>query len=241
MPSNNDMIWITGASSGLGAKLTIEFCKRGASVFATARRLEALEELKTQIDNLSLNNGYKLIIKKCDVRSSDDVSESLKFISDKGDLICLINNAGVTSFKRAEENSIQEIEEIIQTNLFGSIYTIKSVLSEMIYRKKGIIINLLSVVTKKIFTNSSAYSASKAGLMGYVNVLREEVRKYNIKIVNVVPGATETSIWSKEMIEKYSTRMMRPEEVANQIADIYFNQNSIVIEELVMRPVGGDL
>jgi short-subunit dehydrogenase len=241
MSSNKDIIWITGASSGLGAELTKEFCRRGAFVFATARRLEALEVLKLQIENLDLNNDYNLIIKKCDVRSNDDVSESLKSISDKGDLVCLINNAGITSFKRAEDNSIEEIEEIIQTNLLGSIYTIKNVLPEMISRKKGIIINLLSVVTKKIFTNSSAYSASKVGLMGYVNVLREEVRKYNIKIVNVVLGATETSIWSKEMIEKYGSRMMRPEEIADQIAEIYFNQNSIVIEEIVMRPIGGDL
>lgn len=237
----NEIIWITGASSGIGAELTKAFCKRGAFVFATSRRIDALQSLKNEIVNLGLNNGYELVIRKCDVSSKQDIKNTVEDISDKGDLVCLINNAGITSFKKAEDNSIEEIENIIQTNLIGSISSIKSVLPIMMTRKKGIIFNLLSVVTKKVFTNSSVYSASKIGLMGYTNVLREEVRKYNIKIVNIIPGATETSIWSKEMIEKYSERMMRPEEIATQIAELYFNQNSVVVEEVVLRPIGGDL
>jgi uncharacterized protein len=241
MTSNQEIIWITGASSGLGAELTKEFCNRGAFVFATARRYEKLQNLQIEIENLKLENNYRLIIQKCDVASKEDIFNTAQTISSNGNLVCLINNAGITSFKRAEENSIEEVENIIQTNLLGSIFSIKSVLPKMIEQKKGLIFNVLSVVTKKIFTNSSAYSASKIGLMGYVNVLREEVRKFNIKIVNIIPGATETSIWSKEMIEKYHSRMMRPAEIAYQLAEIYYNQNSIVVEEVVMRPIGGDL
>ena len=119
-------------------------------------------------------------------------------------MIALINNAGITSFKLAEENSINEINDIINTNLLGSIYAIKAVLPQMISNRSGTIINILSVVTKKTFTKSSVYSASKMGLLGYTNSLREEVRKYNIKVINVIPGATATPMWSKEMRNQFS-------------------------------------
>jgi short-subunit dehydrogenase len=100
---------------------------------------------------------------------------------------------------------------------------------------------VLSVVTKKVFTRSSAYSASKHGLIGYANSLREEVRKYNIKVINVVPGATQTPIWSHEMREKFGERMMTVEEVAQVLVWLYLQKGNLVTEEIVLRPILGDL
>ena len=84
-------------------------------------------------------------------------------------------------------------------------------------------------------------TASKLGLMGFLNVLREEVRRNNIRIVNVIPGATETSIWSSDMLNKYSDKMMKPDDIAKIIVDYFMNQASPVIEEILLRPIGGDL
>ena len=88
-------------------------------------------------------------------------------------------------------------------NLLGSIYTTKAVLPEMIKRKSGTIINILSVAAKTVFTNSSIYTASKSGLEAFGKVLREEVREYNIRVINIFPGATATEIWSKEALDKF--------------------------------------
>lgn len=241
MSEHQFVVWITGASSGLGASLAEEFCKRGAFVFATSRRMEKLQQLKEKIDNSNINSGYKLEVIKCDVSDKFDVQNCFEKISELGKIDCLINNAGVTSFNKAKKDSLEDIDKIINTNLLGAIYTIKSVIPAMINQNSGTIINILSVVTEKIFSNSSIYSASKLGLKGYTRVLREEVRNNNIRVINISPGATETEIWSEEIVNKYSERMMKPIDLASLIADIFYKQNSIVIEDIVIRPQGGDL
>ena len=111
----------------------------------------------------------------------------------------------------------------------------------MISKGGGTIINILSVVTKKTFTNSSIYSASKWGLLGYSNSLREEVRKHNIKVINVIPGATETPIWSKEMRNEHSERMMSSDEIARVLVWAFLQKSNLVTEEIVLRPIEGDL
>lgn len=230
-------IWITGASSGIGKAAAIEFAKTGSRVFVSARRKSELDRLNSELkdDNLSVE------VFPCNIASSSNVEQTVKKILINNNIDCLINNAGITSFKLAEENSINEINDVIHTNLLGPIYAIKSVLPSMIKQGGGTIINVLSVVTKKVFTRSSVYSASKQGLIGYANSLREEVRKHNVRIINVIPGATQTPMWNSEMREKYGDRMMTVEEIAQVIVWLYLQKGNIVTEEIVLRPILGDL
>ena len=237
MKNQSDGIWITGASSGIGKAAAKEFARTGSKIFVSSRRKTELERLNNELkdENLSVE------IYPCNIASSTNVDQTVKKILTANKIDCLINNAGITSFKLAEENSINEIDDIIHTNLLGPIYSIKSVLPSMIKQGGGTIINILSVVTKKVFTHSSAYTASKNGLLGYTNSLREEVRKHNIKIINVVPGATQTTMWSNEMREKYGDRMMTAEEIAQVIVWLYLQKGNLVTEEIVLRPILGDL
>src|SRR3989339_1517758 len=207
MADQKSGIWITGASSGIGKAAAAEFARIGCRVFVSARRVTELERLNKSLSKDKL----ELDIFPCNVASSANVEQTVKKILSTHKIDCLINNAGITSFKLAQENSINEIDDIINTNLLGPIYSIKSVLPSMIKQGGGTIINILSVVTKKVFSQSSAYSASKHGLIGYTNSLREEVRKHNVRIINVIPGATQTPMWTSEMREKYGDRMMTPE------------------------------
>jgi len=230
-------VWITGASSGIGKALACKFAKNGIFVLGTARRNDLLDEIKNELGEFSTF----FMCHQLDISDFSLVSEFHKKISTEYQIECLINNAGTTSFKNAIENSIQEIEDIIQVNLLGSIYAIKTVLPEMLERKSGTIINILSVVTQKIFTSSSAYSASKSGLHAYTKVLREEVRDKNIRVINVSPGATATSIWPEGVLQKYSERMMNAEAIAEMIYHVYSEKSNLVSEELVLRPLKGDL
>lgn len=230
-------VWITGASSGIGRAAAVEFAKTGAKVFASGRRAAELERINTELDS----DKISVEVFPCNVASSTNVDQTVKKILANSKIDCLINNAGITSFKLAEENSINEINDIINTNLLGSIYAIKAVLPQMISNGGGTIINILSVVTKKTFTKSSIYSASKWGLLGYANSLREEVRKYNIKVINVIPGATTTPIWSKEMRNEFSDRMMTSEDIARVLVWAFLQKENLVTEELILRPIEGDL
>lgn len=230
-------IWITGASSGIGKAIAAEFAKIGCNVFVSARRANELERLKEELEEYEDN----VHIFPCNVASSANVEQTCKKITADFRLDCLINNAGVTSFKAAEDNSINEINDIINTNLLGSIYTVKSVLPVFKKAKSGTIINVLSVVVNKIFTESSLYSASKMGLWGYSRVLREEVRKHNIKVVNIIPGATETPIWSQNTRREHGERMMQPESIARVVVSSFLQKDNLVTEEIVLRPLTGDL
>ena len=228
-------IWITGASSGIGKATVNEFVSVGCNVFASARRVNELNRL-TENDSESQIGIYS-----CNVASRANVDQTFKKISAEYNINCLINNAGITSFKSAEENSIKEIDEVINTNLLGSIYTTKAVLPHFKKIGGGTIINVLSIVTEKTFTNSSVYTASKMGLLGYARVLREEVRKYNIRVINVLPGATETLIWSREMREEHSKRMMSPESIARLMVSAFLQSDNLVVEDIVIRSLQGDL
>ena len=230
-------IWITGGSSGIGKAAAKEFARTGSRVFVSARRTRELELLNDELDKEKLVAD----IFPCNVASSANVDLTIKKILALQPLDCLINNAGITSFKAAEDNSVYEINDIINTNLLGSIYTIRLLLPHFIKQGRGTIINILSSAAKKIFTNSSAYTASKLGLLGYTNVLREEVRKYNIRIINILPGATETPMWSAEVRKNSSERMMTPEEVARLLVWVYLQEGNMVPEEITIKPVEGDL
>ncbi|MBM4171474.1 MAG: SDR family oxidoreductase [Ignavibacteria bacterium] len=237
MDQKEKAVWITGASSGIGKELTIEFANNGILVIATSRRKNLIDSYKKEIGEKAKN----IVSGKLDISDPMAVEEFYNSISKKYFIRTLINNAGATSFKRAEEDSVIEIKNIIDVNLLGAIYSIKSVLPEMVKNKSGTIINILSVVTKKVFTNSSAYSASKHGLLAYSNSLREELRDKNIRIINFSPGATKTPIWPSDTLENNSHRMISPNELAKFIFQVYSNKANMVAEEIVVRPIQGDL
>ena len=235
--AKKDGIWITGASSGIGKAVALEFAKVGCNVFVSARRVQELEGLKDEAGKQSDN----IFPYPCNVASSTNVDQTFKKISSEFEINCLVNNAGITSFKHASDNSVNEINDIINTNLLGAIYSTKAVLSTFIKNESGTIFNILSVVVNKTFTRSSVYAASKMGLLGYSNSLREEVRKHNIRVINIIPGATETSMWSQEIRKEKADRMMNPESVARMIVSAYLHKDNLVTEEIVLQPVTGDL
>lgn len=231
-------VWITGAASGIGRCTAIEFARQGFKTFASSRREDLLEGLKAELsqENLSL---YTF---PCDISLPSAIEVTMGRISSLGgDIDCLVNNAGVTSFKPAEENSLDEIKEIIETNLLGSIYTIKAVLPGMIKRKGGTIINVISTAALEVLANSSAYSASKAGLKAYSDVLREEVRKYNIRVIDIFPGPTCTPMWPGEMLKEHGSKMMDPFEIARMMVSVYKQNETLVTEKIIMKPIGGSI
>ncbi|MFZ5946918.1 MAG: SDR family oxidoreductase [Stygiobacter sp.] len=237
MEEKINSVLITGASSGIGKALVEVFVNNSYHVIGISRREKNLIDLKK---SLGENEKYFDFL-VADISERNQIEKIFDNISSKYFVYCLINNAGISSFKSAIDDTIDEIEKIIKTNLFAPIYLIKKFLPEMILKKDGTIINILSVVNKKIFTNSSIYSASKTGLESFSKVLREEHRNDNIKIINVFPGATATEIWPSKALEKYSSKMMDSKSVANIIFQAFEQQGNLSVEELVIRPITGDL
>jgi len=158
-----------------------------------------------------------------------------------GPIDVLINNAGKTVFKNFLSTTLAEFDSIIDTNLRGQIVAIKSILPSMVRRKHGWIINVLSHAAVKTFESSAAYTATKAGMLGLAKVLREELRPSRIKVVNVIPGPTDTSMWSASSRTKYAHRMMSPKSVAESVLALYQMPDDVVADELIIRPIQGDI
>ncbi len=162
MAKEKAAVWITGASSGIGRAAASEFARVGSKVFVSARRVTELERLNRELkkDKLSVD------IFPCNVASSANVDQTVKKILAESDVDCLVNNAGITSWKLAEENSANEIDDVINTNLLGSIYTIKYLLPHFIERGGGTIIQYSFNCNQKDFYSQQCLCCIEDGTAG---------------------------------------------------------------------------
>jgi NADP-dependent 3-hydroxy acid dehydrogenase YdfG len=185
------------------------------------------------------NEAYAFV---CNVRSERSVISTKKKILEKcGKIDVMVNNAGVTVFKSLIDTKSHEFDNIMDTNVRGSFLMIKAVLPLMIKNRKGHIINVLSVAANTYFEDSSVYSASKAALYALTSVLRNEVRRYNIKVSNVLPGNVDTPMWDSKARAKYRNRMMTPKEIAQIILSVAIQPKKVVIEDVVIKSIKGDI
>lgn len=231
-------IWITGASSGIGKELAIEFSNAGYFVVLSGRRKAPLVKIVSEIKK----SGGEAEAFVCDVMSEKSILAASKSIIKKyGKIDILVNNAGVTVFKSIMDTTTKDFDSVLDTNLRGAFLCIKSVLPQMINNKNGQIINILSVAANTAFENSTAYAASKAGLLALSNSLREEIRDLNIKVSNILPGAVETPMWDSKSRQKFKHRMMSTTDIAKIVVTIAEQPLKVLIEDITIRPIKGDI
>ncbi len=237
----NKVFWITGANKGIGKAIAlklIEEFKNSKFILSSSSK----ETLKPLIQEIGLNqNVYFFPFDLRDKKSLDYMYEKIR--SSIGDVDVLINNAGVGKFAPMIKLTEEDLNWSFDVNFKAPFLIIKKILPSMMEKKSGAIINILSVVVKKSFPNSSIYSASKSALFSLANSLREEVRKDGIKVINILPGATATDIWHPKQKEKYSHLMMQAEDVADVVVSnikLLANQR-LHIEDITIRPQNGDL
>jgi NADP-dependent 3-hydroxy acid dehydrogenase YdfG len=232
------VVWITGASSGIGAALAESFASRGDVVVASARSAAGLARLKRSIERAS---GTCHAI-ACDVREERQVARAAsKIAATLGRVDILVNNAGVTSFKSFLSTSVGEFDNVVSTSLRALYLATRAVLPSMLRRKRGIVLNILSYAAKTTYTNSAAYAAAKSGAEAMMNVVRAETRHAGIKVVNVYPGAVLTPMWPSRIRRRSAREMMTPAEIADLITSLTLQPESMQVEEIIIRPQGGDL
>jgi short-subunit dehydrogenase len=232
------VVWVTGASRGIGAAIAKEFAAIGAVVCMSARNVNLLKSIAKEIQA----QAGRAHVFPCDFRKSSSIqSVERKIRTTIGPVDILINNAGITLFKSFKSTTAKEFDEVITTNLLGPVVATRAVMAQMERRKAGWIFFVLSTAAVKTFPDSTAYSATKAGLLGFSRVLREEVRKSGVRVINVMPGATETTMWTAAERKKYSYRMMRPRSIAEAIVAAFRMPADAVIEEMIVRPPLGDI
>jgi 3-oxoacyl-[acyl-carrier protein] reductase len=232
------LVWVTGASRGIGAAIAHAFAAIGVHVIVSGRGVEALAAVAARIRT----EGGSATVAAMDVTSAKSVQAASKKIQAKfGPVNVLVNNAGVTSFKKFAQTTLGEFDEILDTNLRGYFLCTQAVLPSMLAAKKGYVINIHSVSAETIFQNSSVYSASKAGSLAMMRCLRAEVRKQGVRVIDVLPGAVETTMWSQGNRDKFGERMMQPDDIADVVVSLYCQPERITTDEIIVRPIEGDL
>jgi 3-oxoacyl-[acyl-carrier protein] reductase len=220
---------VTGAGKGLGKAIAIALAAEGVNVALVSRTEEDLisvaEELKAY--------NVKTAIAIADVSDMDAVNLAVaKVKSELGVIDILINNAGVGAFGKFMDLEPAKWKQIIEINLLGVYYVTRAVLPEMIERQIGDIINVSSTAGKNGAAVTSAYSASKFGLIGLSESLMQEVRKHNIRVSTMLPStvATDMAI-NLNLTDGNPDKVMQPEDFAELlIAQLKLNRRVFVKE-----------
>jgi short-subunit dehydrogenase len=182
----NKTWFITGASSGLGLKLTKKALLRGDKVFATVRKVSTLDSLKA-------NFPEHLQVLQLDLTELNSISNAINVAFLSGQIDFVVSNAGYGLFGVAEALTDDQIDRQIATNLTGSIQVIRAALPHLRKQNKGRIIQISSEGGQVAYPNFSLYHATKWGIEGFIESVSQEVNEYGIDCVIIEPGPTETN------------------------------------------------
>lgn len=187
---SNKVVWITGASSGIGEALAYAFAAEGAKLVLSARRVEELERVKKACGKAS-----SVLILPLDLGSGQDFkSETQQVIKAFGQIDILVNNGGISQRGLAKDTDMAVDRRIMEVNFFGTIALTKAVLPYFIQQKNGQIVVISSIVGKIGVPLRTAYSASKHALHGWFDALRAENWENNLKVLLACPGFVRTQI-----------------------------------------------
>jgi NADP-dependent 3-hydroxy acid dehydrogenase YdfG len=182
--------FITGASSGLGRALTEKLLQQGNQVAATVRKEGALDALKQQY-------GDQLWIALLDVTHTDAIRQTIdRAVADLGRLDVVVNSAGYALFCAAEEAEDEQIQQVFDTNIMGSIQVIRAALPHLRKQGGGHILQLSSAGGQTTYPNFSYYHTTKWAIEGFCDTLAKEVAPFHIDVTIVEPGAHHTSFES---------------------------------------------
>ncbi len=193
---NGKVVWITGASSGIGEALVYAFHRAGAKVILSSRHTDALERVRQNCSG-DKNELVVLPLDLADLASLPCKAEQALAVW--GQIDILVNNGGVGQHARASETSLDVDQRIMLTNYLGQVALTKAVLPDMIRRKTGHIVVMSSVTGKIGAPNRSAYAASKHALHGFFDSLRAEVWNEGIQVTLICPGLVYTNLRSQAL------------------------------------------
>jgi NAD(P)-dependent dehydrogenase (short-subunit alcohol dehydrogenase family) len=234
---------ITGASRGIGLAIAMALAREGCNLVVTGRDRKALDAAQRRL-KLAARAGApapQILAHVADVRDPKSVAALFAAVKKQfGRLDILINNAGIShAMAEVERLPPATWREVIETNLTGTFLITQAALP--LLRRGGTIINNLSVAATRVFAGQSAYCAAKHGALGLTRTLREELRPRGIRVIALMPGATNTAIWNQFWPEAPRRRMLRPETVAQAVLDALLLPPESTVEEITLMPTGGAL
>jgi 3-oxoacyl-[acyl-carrier protein] reductase len=231
----NKNIIVTGASGGIGNSIVKKLNQAGANILASGTRIEKLEELKKNFENIK--------ILKFDISQSDKIVEFIENATNElgGSLDGIVNNAGITQDNLAIRMSLEEWQKVININLTSTFLMSKFAIKKMLKNKSGKIVNITSVVGHTGNLGQANYTASKAAIVAMSKSLAIEYAKKNININCISPGFIKTAM-TDNIDEKFrevivskipSARLGEPDDIANAVLFLSSDQSDYINGETI--------
>lgn len=231
-------IVVTGATRGIGKAIIEKFAGQGYDVAFFSRDAKKVNNLSKQLQKRF--PAIKIIAQPCDAGDKNQLREFADQVREEWKNInVLVNNAGIFLPGTLMSEPEGDLEQIMQTNVFSAYHFTRMILPLMIKRKSGDIFNMCSVASLRAYKNGGSYAISKHALLGFSRNLREEVKEYNIRVSSVLPGAVLTDSWRGAGLP--SSRFIKPEDIAALIFCIHSLSVQTVVEEILIRPLKGDI
>ena len=223
---------ITGASRGIGLSIARRVARLGAAVGLCGRDRRPLDAAA----DLLRRTGVRVHAETADVSRASDVASLVAHTEAAlGPIDILVNNAGIGIFGPAHERSEADWDAVLDTNLKGAFLVSRAVVSSMIRRHTGHIVNISSLAGKNVFAGGGIYCASKWGLQGLSGCMAEDLRAYGIRVSLVCPGSVATD--SSPHVGRDPGKLLQPDDVGHAVAMLLTQSPTSFISEVQLRPV----
>ncbi len=228
---------VTGASRGIGFAIAEALASAGSNLVITSRKAADAESAAEKL----AEHGVRILPLQCDVRDEVAIERMFEAVrSDFGSVDILVNNAGHSQALIPIEKTPTDLwQDTIATNLTGTFLCTRAALPLM--QKGSTIVNNISVAAYQIFPNCAAYTVSKAGALAFTNALREELRDRGIRVMALVPGATDTDIWQQFWPEAPREKMVPPNDIAAVLISALLVPGVGSVDEIKITPSSGSL
>jgi short-subunit dehydrogenase len=228
---------VSGASKGIGRAIVEKFASEGYEVAVCSRSSSNLQALKSELETTYTT---KIHVFAADVSLKKEIQDFGKFVLDlRLPVHILVNNAGLFLPGKILEEAEDTLEKLINTNVFSAYHLSRMIVPEMQTLDASHVFNICSIASLMAYPQSGSYSISKFALLGFSKSLRQELLHTNVKVTSVMPGATLTDSWAG--VDLPAERFMEAKDVADIIWASYNLSKSAVVEEIVLRPLQGDI
>ncbi|SHK55555.1 SDR family oxidoreductase [Epilithonimonas mollis] len=225
------VIYITGGTKGIGFGVAEVLLKNGHKVAISGRKQEDVDKAVEELARIS----ESVFGVSSDVRKYEDEQHAVRKISEKfGKIDVVIANAGLGVFGPVDELSIEDWNAMIETNLTGCFYTLKSSVDEL-KKTEGYYITIASLAGTNFFENGAGYNASKFGVVGFTQAAMIDLRKYNIKVSTIMPGSVATHFNGNIPSHKDDWKI-QPEDIGNLILDMLNMNPRMLPSKIEIRP-----
>uniref|UniRef100_H2YWG8 Dehydrogenase/reductase SDR family member 11 n=1 Tax=Ciona savignyi TaxID=51511 RepID=H2YWG8_CIOSA len=240
-PLGGNVAVVTGASSGIGRSIAIHLASAGAKVCIAARSVDKLEELKSEIEK----NGGVAALFKCDVTVREEVIQLVKYAeTNLGPVDIMVNNAGVMMYTMMSNLMMDDWDKTIDVNCKGVTNGIGAVLTGMISRGRGHIVNMSSDAGLQGFAGLAVYSGTKFFVEGVSQALRHEMVGKGIKVTCIQPGDVKTNIQvnttdmeaRKQYDASENCKILDPDDIGRAVTYVVSQPDHVAINQLLIEP-----